>query len=114
MPDAPASKDLRDAESRQQTDHHAGLQRLQAAELRHPEEQGERPRPARAEEVLPVVSPPHRPPRDPVALYPRYRGGSRDTSLSDGVPRARSLRIGSLAGPSIPTPTSAPALPRSA
>ena len=35
--------------------------RLQA-QLHHQEEQAERPRPGRAEEVLPLVRPAHRPP----------------------------------------------------
>jgi elongation factor Tu len=46
--------------------HHPGLYGLQASQLHHQEEQAERPRPGGAEEVLPLVRPPHRPPGDPL------------------------------------------------
>src|SRR4029450_4790759 len=57
----------RDGEVRQPTEDHDGLHRMPAPELHHGQEPPERPRPNRAQEVLPVVPGPHAASRDPLA-----------------------------------------------
>ena len=45
---------------------HAGVRGVQGPQLHHQEEPAQRPRPARAEEVLPALRQAHRAPRDPL------------------------------------------------
>src|SRR3954449_2855778 len=49
---------------RRTSEDHAGLHGLQAPQLHHQEEPAQRPRPARAQEVLPELPHAHRAPRD--------------------------------------------------
>ncbi|CAA9387112.1 MAG: LSU ribosomal protein L33p @ LSU ribosomal protein L33p, zinc-dependent, partial [uncultured Nocardioides sp.] len=53
-------------ELRRSPQDHARVRRLQGAELHHQEEPPQRPRPHRAEEVLPALPHAHRAPRDPL------------------------------------------------
>src|SRR3954454_5537630 len=53
---------------RRTSEDHAGLHGLQAPELHHQEEPAQRPRPARAQEVLPELPDAHRAPRDSLTL----------------------------------------------
>src|SRR5690348_10514479 len=51
---------------RRPSEDHPGLPGVQEPQLHHPQEPAERPRPARAEEVLPARPQAHRAPRDPL------------------------------------------------
>src|SRR4051812_32667124 len=53
---------------RRPSEDHPGVYGVQGAELHHPEEPPERPRPHRTAEVLPARWPPHPAPRDPLSL----------------------------------------------
>ena len=54
---------------RRPTEDHLGLPGVQAPQLHHQEEPAQRPRPARAEEVLPPRRPAHAAPRDALTAY---------------------------------------------
>ena len=79
---------------------HAGVHGVQGAQLHHQEEPAQRPRPARAEEVLPRLRHAHRAPRDPLTFavarphHPRPLSRERPRRSSWGAlePADRSAR----------------------
>src|SRR6185437_1840678 len=64
------------------------MRRVQATELHHDEEQAERPRANRDEEVLPLGPPAHPPQGDPV-IQPERADGDRGPRRRAGRQRAR-------------------------
>src|SRR3954452_23659500 len=86
---------------------HAGLHGLQAPELHHQEEPAQRPRPARAEEVLPELPDAHRAPRDSLPLVAAGSLTCLSTPPSWAAPtrRPRSTRSAARRSASWPTPS---------